>query len=83
MGEGEQRSFSSRIVTADPRRGLRKGRGKTPLPDVRIGNAEELEVGIDLPAVEVAHEPHRRGMRRPFAEDPMRGGGERWRLRKS
>ena len=46
-------------------------RGNPPFPDVRPRNPEHLEIGIDLPAVEVADQPHRRRMRSPFAETPL------------
>ena len=42
------------------------------LPHVRAGDARELEARGNVPLREVAHEPHLRRVRRPFAEHPPR-----------
>ena len=57
--------FKTVVVTL-----LDKPCGDLALPDVGIRQPEALEARVDLPLGEVAHEPHARRVRRPFAEHP-------------
>ena len=45
-------------------------RRKAPFPHVAPGNPLQFKGLLPPPAGEVAHQPHPRGVRRPFAEDP-------------
>ena len=45
-------------------------RREAPFPHVAPGNPLQLKRLLAPPAGEVAHQPHPRGVRRPFAEDP-------------
>ena len=49
---------------------LDKPCGDLALPNVGVRQPEALEARVDLPLGEVAHEPHARRIRRPFAEHP-------------